>query len=118
MTCRSFATNQTVLQVEKVVRATAEKYGKEHPDKDGKPRKVLKSLTAFEGGGGPRFWFSVSPQLQQLNYAQLIIELTDKEDTPKLIGAFQEAISNSVRGRAWTHGNCRRTRWIIRWNCG
>lgn len=93
-----FATNRTVLQAEKVVRATAEKYGKEHPDKDGQPRKVLKSLTAFEGGGGPRFWFSVSPQLQQLNYAQLIIELTDKQDTPKLIGAFQEAISNSVPG--------------------
>ena len=93
-----FATNQTVMQVENVVRATAEKYGSEHPDKDGKPRQVLKSLTAFEGGGGPRFWFSVSPQLQQLNYAQLIIELDNKEDTPKLVGPFQEAISNNVPG--------------------
>jgi multidrug efflux pump subunit AcrB len=93
-----FATNQTVMQVENVVRATAEKYGSEHPDKDGKPRQVLKSLTAFEGGGGPRFWFSVSPQLQQLNYAQLIIELDNKEDTPKLVGPFQDAISNNVPG--------------------
>jgi multidrug efflux pump subunit AcrB len=59
---------------------------------------VLKSLTAFEGGGGPRFWFSVSPQLQQLNYAQLIIELDNKEDTPKLVGPFQDAISNNVPG--------------------
>src|SRR5580700_8341072 len=93
-----FATNQTVMQVENVVGATAEKYGSEHPDKNGKPRQVLKSLTAFEGGGGPRFWFSVSPQLQQLNYAQLIIELDNKEDTPKLVGPLQDAISNSVPG--------------------
>jgi multidrug efflux pump subunit AcrB len=93
-----FVTNETVTQVEDAVRATAEKYGKEHPDKDGKPRPVLKSLTTFEGGGGPRFWFSVTPQLQQLNYAQVIIELHDKEDTPKLIGPFQAAISQSVAG--------------------
>ena len=93
-----FVTNERVTRVEDAVRATAEKYGKEHPDKDGKPRPVLKSLTTFEGGGGPRFWFSVTPQLQQLNYAQVIIELYDKEDTPKLIGPFQAAISQSVAG--------------------
>jgi multidrug efflux pump subunit AcrB len=93
-----FVTNERVTQVEDAVRATAEKYGKEHPDKDGKPRPVLKSLTTFEGGGGPRFWFSVTPQLQQLNYAQVIIELYDKEDTPKLIGPFQAAISQGVAG--------------------
>jgi multidrug efflux pump subunit AcrB len=90
------ATNRSAMQVEKLVRATAEAYGKEHPGKDGKPRPVLKSLTTFEGGGGPRFWFSVTPQLQQLNYAQVIIELYDKEDTPKLIGAFQDAISKNA----------------------
>ncbi|HEY0705065.1 MAG TPA: efflux RND transporter permease subunit [Candidatus Acidoferrales bacterium] len=93
-----FVTNQSALQVEAAVRATAEKYGREHPGKDGQPRPVLKSLTTFEGGGGPRFWFSVTPQLQQLNYAQIIIELYDKEDTPKLIGPFQQAISENVAG--------------------
>jgi multidrug efflux pump subunit AcrB len=93
-----FVTNQSAMQVESVVRATAEKYGREHPGKDGQPRQVLKSLTTFEGGGGPRFWFSVTPQLQQLNYAQVIIELFDKEDTPKLIGPFQAAISQAVAG--------------------
>ena len=24
---------------------------------------------SHDGGGGPRFWFSVSPELPQLNYA-------------------------------------------------
>ncbi|MGC1905349.1 MAG: efflux RND transporter permease subunit [Candidatus Acidiferrum sp.] len=93
-----FATNKTAVEIEKIVQATAEKYGKDHPGKDGKPRQVLHSLTTFEGGGGPRFWFSVTPQLQQLNYAQVIIEVFDKEDTPKLIGALQQAISDNVAG--------------------
>ena len=93
-----FVTNQTAMQVENVIRATAEKYGREHPKKDGKPRQVLRSITTFEGGGGPRFWFSVTPQLQQLNYAQVIVELYEKEDTPKLIGELQAAVSQNVVG--------------------
>ena len=93
-----FATNKAVLQVEQVVKAATEKYGKEHPNKDGSPRKILHSLTSFEGGGGPRFWFSVTPQLQQLNYAQVIIEVYDKDDTPKMIAELQRALSDSVPG--------------------
>ena len=93
-----FVTNQAASQIEDVIRAAAEKYGQDHPGKDGRPRQVLKSLTTFEGGGGPRFWFSVTPQLQQLNYAQVIIELFDKDDTPKLIGPLQSAISENVTG--------------------
>ena len=58
-----FVTNQTATRVQEAVRATTEKYGREHPGKDGQPRRVLKSLTTFVGGGGPRFWFSVTPQL-------------------------------------------------------
>src|ERR1700723_3427105 len=91
-------TNRSAVQVENLVRATAENYAKEHPGKDGKPQPVLKSLTTFEGGGGPRFWFSVTPQLQQLNYAQIIIELYNKDDTPKLVGVFQDAISKNALG--------------------
>jgi multidrug efflux pump subunit AcrB len=93
-----FVTNQTATQVESVLQATADQYAKEHPGKDGKPRQVLRSLTTFEGGGGPRFWFSVTPQLQQLNYAQVIVELYDKNDTPKLVGMFQDALTRNVPG--------------------
>jgi multidrug efflux pump subunit AcrB len=93
-----FATNKSVLSVEQVVKAAAEKYGKDNPNKDGSPRKVLRSLTSFEGGGGPRFWFSVTPQLQQLNYAQVIIEVYDKDDTPKLVGELQHALSDKIAG--------------------
>jgi multidrug efflux pump subunit AcrB len=93
-----FATNKSVLQVEQVVKAATEKYGKDHPNKDGSPRKILHSLTTFEGGGGPRFWFSVTPQLQQLNYAQVIIEVYDKDDTPKMIAELQRALSDNIAG--------------------
>ncbi|MGA8037408.1 MAG: efflux RND transporter permease subunit [Candidatus Acidiferrales bacterium] len=93
-----FVTDQTATQVEDALRKTAEEYGREHPDKDGKPRPILRSLTTFEGGGGPRFWFSATPQLQQLNYAQVVVELYDKEDTPKLVARFQEAVSRTVAG--------------------
>jgi len=50
------------------------------------------------GGGGPRFWFSVSPELQQLNYAQIIIQVRDKHDTSHLIGLLQRALSERVPG--------------------
>jgi len=93
-----FVTNQTANQVEDVIRTAAEQYGKDHPDKDGKPRQILRSLTTFEGGGGPRFWFSVTPQLQQLNYAQIIMELREKEDTPRFLPSLQAAISERVAG--------------------
>src|SRR5262249_29743113 len=59
-------TDETSTGVETVVREVAEEYGKKHPGKDGKPRNVLGRLTTFDGGGGPRFWFSVSPEVEQL----------------------------------------------------
>ena len=91
------ATNEAARRAEEVVREVTEEYGKEHPE-DGKPRQVLKSLTTFVGGGGPRFWFSVSPELQQLNYAQVIIEVNDKHDTNHLIGPLQRALDERVPG--------------------
>jgi multidrug efflux pump subunit AcrB len=92
------ATNEAARHAEEVVREVAEEYGREHAEKDGKPREVLKSLTTFVGGGGPRFWFSVSPELQQLNYAQVIIEVNDKHDTNHLIGPIQRALDERIPG--------------------
>jgi multidrug efflux pump subunit AcrB len=39
-----FVTNQTAMQVEDVIRATAEKYRREHPGKDGQPRPGFRNL--------------------------------------------------------------------------
>ena len=92
------ATVDTANEAEKVLRDAAEAYGAQHPGKDGKPRRILHSLTTFTGGGGPRFWMSVSPEIQQLNYAQIIFQVEDKADMPDLVGPLQAALSARVPG--------------------
>jgi len=67
--------------------------GEQHSDKG-----MLKSLTTFLGGGGPRYWFSSSPELQQTNYAQVLIEVNDKHDTNRLVGPLQQALSAKIPG--------------------
>ena len=92
------ATNQTAARAEQVVRRVAEEFGREHAGPDGKPRDVLESVTTFVGGGGPRFWFSVAPELFQPNYAQLIVNLKDKHDTEHLVAPLQRALTADVPG--------------------
>src|SRR5262249_18735112 len=67
------ATNRVAEQVETTVRRVADAYAKEHAGKGekGEPHRVLKSLTTFVGGGGPRVWFSASPEQSQPDYAQV-----------------------------------------------
>jgi multidrug efflux pump subunit AcrB len=91
-------TDRTARKAEEVIRQTAEAFGKEHPGKDGKPKNILNSLTTFVGGGGPRFWFSVAPELFQPNYAQIIISVNDKRDTDELVNPLQAALSTAVPG--------------------
>src|SRR5262249_58147073 len=59
---------------------------------------VLASITSFIGGGGPRFWFSVTPEAPAPNYAQLLVQFTRSEDTNELVGPLQEALSARVPG--------------------
>lgn len=92
------ATGEAAAHSEEIIREVIAEYGQHHTDDDGKPREVLQSLTTFVGGGGPRFWFSVSPELQQLNYAQIIIQVKDKHDTAHLIPSLQQALSERVAG--------------------
>jgi multidrug efflux pump subunit AcrB len=91
-------TELTAEAAEDVIRKAAADFGKEHPEKDGKPKDVIRSLTTFVGGGGPRFWFSVAPELFQPNYAQIIIQVNDKRDTDALVAPLQRALSASVPG--------------------
>ena len=91
-------TNDAAMQAERVVRQVVENF----PDAASKEKggHLLKSLTTFAGGGGPRFWFSVSPEMPQTNYAQMIVEVTDKEASPKLARPIQDALAKEVPG-AW-----------------
>jgi multidrug efflux pump subunit AcrB len=92
------ATNETATQTEAIIREVAAEYGRHHAGDDGQPRDVLQSLTTFVGGGGPRFWFSLSPELQQLNYAQIVLQVKDKHDTAHLVAPLQKALSERVPG--------------------
>ncbi|HKC86906.1 MAG TPA: efflux RND transporter permease subunit [Blastocatellia bacterium] len=87
------ATDEAALRAEEVIRREVKKYGEERKNPD-----VLQSLTTFIGGGGPRFWFSVAPELQQLNYAQIIIQVKDKHDTEHLIEPLQKTLSAEIAG--------------------
>jgi multidrug efflux pump len=92
------ATNEAAVKAEEVVRQVLADAG-EHSPKD-KNRQNLTSITSFIGGGGPRFWFSISPEPPQTNYAQVIVQVSDKELTPEIIGPMQSALSRQVPG-AW-----------------
>lgn len=59
---------------------------------------MQKSLTTFVGGGGPRFCDSVSPEAHQPNYAEVMIETTDKRDTSALVPLIQAEISRRIAG--------------------
>lgn len=83
------------------VRSEIERAAKDFAEHDPHAKhegRVLESVTEFIGGGGPRFWFSVSPELQQLNYAQLLIQLNDKELTRFFVPYLQERLSKKVAG--------------------
>jgi multidrug efflux pump subunit AcrB len=85
------ATSEASRKAERIIWQVAEEYGREH-----KKEGVLKSLTTFSGGGGPRFWLSATPEARQPNYAQIVIEVNDKHDTNHLIGPWQEALTAGV----------------------
>jgi multidrug efflux pump subunit AcrB len=91
-------TNDAATQAERVVRQVIENSPEVHSKEN--PAHLLKSLTTFAGGGGPRFWFSVSPEMPQTNYAQMIVEVTDKEASPLLARPIQDALEKQVVG-AW-----------------
>jgi multidrug efflux pump subunit AcrB len=92
------ATNQAAQRVEQIIRQQAEAWGKKHPEKDGSPAQILKYVTTWVGGGGPRFWFSASPQARQLNYAQVLVQLTDKDLTPQFVNQVQPVLSAEIPG--------------------
>jgi len=93
------ATSDAAVKAEQVVRQVVEGSAKT-ASKDESGKHLLTSMTSFIGGGGPRFWFSISPEAQQTNYAQVIVQVSDKEATPKLIGPLQAELNKQVPG-AW-----------------
>lgn len=92
------ATNETAANVEAIVREISAQYGQQHPGKDGRPREILDSITTFVGGGGPRFWYSVGPEMMQPNFAQVVIRVQDKRDSQPLAVPLQKALAANISG--------------------
>jgi multidrug efflux pump subunit AcrB len=84
------ATNTATKKAEQVIEQLCET--------NGGSDSLLKSLTTFVGGGGPRFWFSVSPEMVQSNYAQIIIQVKDNRTTNKIVDKLQSALSAQIPG--------------------
>jgi multidrug efflux pump subunit AcrB len=91
-------TDQVAARATDIVREVAAKYATELAGPKGKPRQLLKSVTTFVGGGAPRFWYSLSPEQRQNNYAQLIVEIDDKFDTPGLVERLRVALATELAG--------------------
>jgi len=92
------ATDEAARQVEQIIREQAVEFGKKHPDQKEHSANILHYLTTWVGGGGPRFWFSLSPQAQQLNYAQVLVEVSEKEITPEFVDQVQPVLSARLPG--------------------
>jgi multidrug efflux pump subunit AcrB len=92
------STRRVAEQVESTIRRVAEKLEAEESADRGEPHRMLKSLTTFVGGGGPRFWFSATPEQSQPNYAQVIVEVFDKHDTNHLVDAVQQELNATIPG--------------------
>ena len=91
-------TGEIAGQAAAIIREVTEAYAREHPDESGKPADYLESVTINIGGSGPKFWFSVISQINQLNYAQLVIRVKDKDITPVLVPHWQAALSERIAG--------------------
>ncbi|MBX9569557.1 MAG: efflux RND transporter permease subunit [Candidatus Obscuribacterales bacterium] len=85
------ATNDAAEHVERVTQEVT----KELSAKINRP-DFLNVICTYVGGAGPRFWSSLMPELDQLNYSQVIIEVDQKHDTDLLVPALQKALDEKV----------------------
>ena len=90
-------TDRATREAERVIQDITTQYDRPHTGSS-EGASVLASITSFVGAGGPRFWFSVTPEAPAPNYAQLLVQFTRSEDTNKFVGLLQEALSARVAG--------------------
>jgi multidrug efflux pump len=86
-------TTRVARQADDVIREVTAAYDKAHAGESS-----LASITSFIGAGGPRFWFSVRPEPPAPNYAQLLLQFTRSDETNRLIGPLQDALTARIAG--------------------
>ncbi|MES1261196.1 MAG: efflux RND transporter permease subunit, partial [Acidobacteriota bacterium] len=80
-------TNDTAARVEAVVQHVASEQ-----------RIPLRSVNSYVGGAAPRFWYSLAPEPNHKNFAQIVILAEDKHDILKLLPLVQARASREVAG--------------------
>ncbi len=90
-------TARAAREADQVIREVTEQYDRSHA-RSADTAPVLASVTSFVGASGPRFWFSVRPEPPSPNFAQLLVQFSRSEDTNRLVGPLQEALSARVAG--------------------
>jgi multidrug efflux pump subunit AcrB len=58
----------------------------------------LARATTFVGNGGPRWWSNVAPEAKTPNYALVIVEVKNPEDTKEMIGRLQRTLTQRIAG--------------------
>jgi len=81
------STQEVVQQVEKIAgEVGAEKH------------MPIEAMSSFVGGGGPRFWYSLSPEAPHPNYAQVVLVIAEKHWTHHLLPHIQDRINREIAG--------------------
>src|SRR5262245_23379014 len=86
-------TARVAREADQLIREVTTEY-----DRTRRGESSLASITSFVGAGGPRFWFSVRPEPPAPNYAQLLLQFTESENTNQLVGPLQEALATRIAG--------------------
>ena len=80
-------TNDTAGKAEQIVERVA-----------AEQRVPLHSVNSYVGGAAPRFWYSLAPEPNHRNFAQIVVFAADKHDVPKLLPAIQARVSSEIAG--------------------
>ncbi len=91
-------TTQAAAKAREVIQQEAQKVDVEESEGAEKPSQLLKSLTTFVGGSGPRFWYSLAPESKQVNYAQVVVEIDDRRRMARFAKILQPALTAAIPG--------------------
>jgi multidrug efflux pump subunit AcrB len=91
-------TTQAAAKAREVIQQEAHKIDVEESEGAEKASHLLKSLTTFVGGSGPRFWYSLAPEPKQVNYAQVVIEIDDRRRMSRFAKVLQPALTAAIPG--------------------
>jgi multidrug efflux pump subunit AcrB len=80
-------TNETASQVERLIQQVAQD---EHIK--------LVSVNSFIGGAAPRFWYSLAPEPNHQNFAQVVLFTEDNHDAARLLPEVQSRASRQIPG--------------------